>query len=165
MSLCEFGVVASQKKSLYVSVSFMGAMRESMKIRIYPWHKPHFLVSGVGHAISWWLLESMMNFDEPSHEQTTPTVESVCSSIRMLRHLPPLIKTRDRVPETGFGPFFFIGNFKHQNNSCVHKGHKGHKGHKQSKQSKQSMDSQVEPKFWASLPTEAPVRAKRVPIN
>ena len=49
----------------------------------------------------------MMNFDEPSHEQTSPTVESVCSSIRMLRHLPPLVKTRDRVPETGFGQVFF----------------------------------------------------------
>jgi hypothetical protein len=72
------------------------------------WH-PIFLVRGVGHAISWWLLESMMNFDEPSHEQTTPTVESVCSSIRLLRHLPPLVKTRDRVPETGFGRFFLMG--------------------------------------------------------
>ena len=49
-----------------------------------------------------------MNFDEPSHEQTSPTVESVCSSIRMLRHLPPLVKTRDRVPETGFGQVFFL---------------------------------------------------------
>lgn len=117
VSLCEFGVVASQKKGLYVSVSFMGAMRESMKIRIYPWH-------GVGHAISWWLLESMRNFDEPSHEQTTSTVESVCSSIRMLRHLPPLIKTPKIVCRTPLsGRFFFNGNFKDQNNSCVHKGH------------------------------------------
>ena len=164
VKLCEFmwvwGCSQPKKESLRFCV-FYGCYAGKHENSNLPL-APHFLVRGVGHAISWWLLESMMNFDEPSHEQTSPTVESVCSSIRMLRHLPPLVKTRDRVPETGFGQvFFFNGNFKHQNNSCVHKGHKGHK------QSKQAIHNPWIPRWNRSSGRcpQRPQSALRVPIS
>lgn len=139
MSLCEFGVVTSQKKSLYVSVSFMGAMA------------PHFFSQGSGpcdfmvtfgvHDELWRTIPWANNPHGGKCLFINKTVETFASFGQDTRSCAG----------NRFRQVFFNGNFKHQNNSCVHKGHKGHK------QSKQSMDSQVEPKFWA-LPTEAPVR-------
>ena len=62
-----------------------------------------------------------MNFDEPSHEQTTPHGGKCLFINKNVETFASFDQdTENRVPEPAFGPlFFFDGNFKDQNNSCV----------------------------------------------